>query len=81
MVLIKAYESVLRSNKMLPVEDSRVYSLVFGTVQQVEKDFFNLCSSIDQTMPLAVNLNYSFGKHLDLLRQETTLKPSVREGI
>jgi hypothetical protein len=68
MVLIKAYELVLRSNKILPVEDSRIYSLVFGTVQQVERDFFDACNSIDQTIPLAMNLNHSFCSHLDNLK-------------
>jgi hypothetical protein len=41
MQLMKAYETILRSEGILPVTDSKIYNLVFKVFQKCEKDLHN----------------------------------------
>jgi len=41
MQLMKAYETILRSQGILPVTDSKIYNLVFKVFQKCEKALHN----------------------------------------
>ena len=41
MQLMKAYETILRSEGILPVTDSKIYNLVFKVFQKCEKTLLN----------------------------------------
>jgi hypothetical protein len=41
MQLMKAYETILRSEGILPVTDSKIYNLVFKVFQKCEKALHN----------------------------------------
>jgi hypothetical protein len=45
MQLMKAYETILRSEGILPVMDSKIYSLVFKVFQKCEKALQNETSN------------------------------------